>query len=315
MNIKKCPTGENEGHGTSLRKKAALCGIFLLALPLVSPALAVELRDQTGKVVVMPYKARRIVSLAPNITELVFALGAGNAVAGCCQHSNYPPETQSLPRVGSYYRPDLELIVTLRPDLCLAVQDGTPGIVLERLEQLGIPVLTLNPQSLEGLREALLLLGAALDRREEAERLAADMDERLARVDAAVAAHLRLRGHRPTVLVQVQASPFMVAARGTYPAELVERTGGYIPLQGSVMYPRLSAEDLLTLKPDVIIAPGDDARQPESQHGAAFAVPVYNVPEDLLFRPSLRSLDALDRIVALLWPQGAPVVSLVKKVQ
>lgn len=287
-----------------------LCVALLLALFPAAPSQAAELRDQTGRTVLLPGKARRIVTLAPNITEMVFALGAGNAVVGCCQHSNYPPETQPLPRVGSYYRPDLERIVVLRPDLCLAVQDGTPAIVLERLEELGIPVLIVNPQSLESLREALLLLGAALDRRDEAEKLAAHMDERLARVDAVVAGHIRLNGNRPTVLVRVQARPFMAAARGTYPAELVERTGGLVPLQGAAPYPCLSAEDLLALSPDAIIAPGDGESRPESPSGTASTIPVHSVPEDLLFRPSLRSLDALDIMVTLLWPQGVPVASL-----
>jgi len=308
MSFNKCLYTEG-GRRRCLGKAVVLCGPLLLALLLPFPSQAAQLRDQTGKLVELPQRAHRIISLAPNITELVFALGAGDSLAGCCQHSNYPPETRSLPRVGSYYRPDLERIVALRPDLCLAVQDGTPVIVLERLEQMGIPVFVLNPQSLESLREALLLLGEALDRREEAELLAVGMDERLAREDATVAEHIRQGKHRPTVLIRVQAKPFMAAARGTYPAELVERSGGRVPLQGDVLYPRMSAEQLLALSPDIIIVPEGGPMQPESPPGALHAVPVHSLPEDLLFRPSLRSLDALNAIIRLLWAQEAPVAS------
>ena len=303
MNFKKRITERGKGQGSPRMKAGAFFAALFLALLLAAPAQAATLRDQSGSMVLLPDKPKRIVSLAPNITELLFALGGGKAVAGCCRHSDYPPETRSLPRVGSYYRPDLERIVALRPDLCLAVRDGVPATILERLEQLGIPVFTLDPQSLEALREALLLLGTILDQREAAEKLAKGMDERLARVDAVVAAHIRRRAHRPVVLVRVQASPFMAAARGAYPAQLLERAGGRAFPQGSVLYPRLSPEDLLALRPDLIIAPGDGPLLPESLPGGRSAIPVHGVPEDLLFRPSLRSLDALDRLVPLLWPR------------
>lgn len=309
MSFKACATKERGARRRCPGKAAVLCCALALALLLAAPAPAAPLRDQTGKLVDVPRTAQRIISLAPNITEMVFALGAGGVLVGCCQHSNYPPETQFLPRVGSYFRPDLERIVSLRPDLCLAVQDGTPVIVLERLEQMGIPVFVLNPQSLESLREALLLLGDVLNREKEARLLAADMDARLARVDESVARHLRRNKHRPTVLVRVQAAPFMAAARGTYPAELVERSGGRVPLQGGVLYPCLSAEELLALHPDIIIAPEGGPMQPPGTPGASLAVPVRNVPEDLLFRPSLRGLDALDAIMEALWTQSDPAAA------
>ncbi len=284
-----------------------LAGVLLCALLQVVPAHALWLKDQTGRMVALPDKARRIVSLAPNITEMIFSLGAGGNVVGCCQHSNFPPETSLLPRVGSYYRPDLERIVALRPDLCLAVRDGTPSAVLNRLEQMGIPVFILNPQSLEGVREALLLAGTALDRQEEATHLVTVMDERLGHLDAAVARYVETNGGRPTVLVRIQANPFMAAARGTYPAELVERCGGNIPLRGGILYPPLSQEDLLLLKPDVIIAPAGGKMQPLAAQSGRSSALVYGVSEDLMFRPSLRSLDAMDMIIALLWQQDSSV--------
>jgi iron complex transport system substrate-binding protein len=292
------------------------------------PARAAVLTDQTGKAIPLPDNPKRVVSLAPNITEMVFALGAEDLLVGRSQFSDYPPEALRLPSVGSYYRPDIERVVALRPDLCLAARDGPPVATLERLEQLGIPVFILDPQSLQGVRETLLLLGEALGRRQEAARLAETMDGRLRALDARVEEALRRTGKRPAVFLQLQAAPLMGCGRGTYPGELIFRAGGDNPLRSNTPYPRLSMEDLLALRPDVIIAPEDkgpdagDANGHGSGSGTALAayqsppfsrsIPaarsgrVHVLPADLLFRPSPRGLDALESLIPLLFPGGEP---------
>ena len=295
-----------------------------MALAASFPARAAVLADQTGKEVRLPDSPQRVVSLAPNITEMVFALGAGDLLVGRSRFSDYPPEALRLPSTGSYYRPDIERIAALRPDLCLAVRDGPPASTLERLERLGIPVFILDPQSLQGVRETLTLLGEALGRRSEAARLAESMDERLRALDARVEQALRRAGKRPVVLLQVQAAPLMGCGRGVYPGELIVRAGGDNPLRGDTPYPRLSMEDLLALRPDVIIAPED--MEAEAGHAgghradagtslAAYQAPPLNrsipaaqsgrmhaLPADLLFRPSPRGLDALEMLIPLLFP-------------
>lgn len=287
--------------------------------------------DQTGKTVSLPDNPRRVVSLAPNITEMIFALGAQEALVGRSQFSNYPPEALRLPQVGSYYRPDVERIVSLRPDLCLAVRDGAPVAILEQLETMGIPVVTLDPQSLDSLKETLTLLGNLFDRRPEAAKLTAAMDERLRMLDARVEQALRRTGRRPVVLLQVQASPLMACARGSYPGELIVRAGGDNPLHGDAPYPRLSPEALLSLRPDVILAPGASGKESGNadSHGAdaetsfalyrkpplsrilpaALSGRLYSLPADVLFRASPRSLDALEMMVDLFFPEnGVSVV-------
>ena len=89
----------------------------------------------------------RVVCLAPSAAELLFALDAGGLVVGTAEHSDEPAEARTLPRVGSYARPDLERVLTLRPDLCIAVQDGTPPQTLARLGELGIPVVLMMVSS------------------------------------------------------------------------------------------------------------------------------------------------------------------------
>lgn len=290
-------------------------------------AFAAAITDQTGKTVWLPDNPKRVISLAPNITELVYALGAQDMLVGRSRFSDYPPQAMALPDVGSYYRPDIESIVALRPDLCIAVSDGTPAIIFDRLSELGIPVFRLNPANLEELRQGILLLGAALGFQEKAAKLVSDMDERLHLVDSDVREALSRYKRRPVVLVQVQASPLIAAGKGTYSGELVVRAGGVNPVRGITPYPRLSTEEILALQPEVILVPGGYDEDPDlgsipENHGQeagkallSYSIPplsegipaarngrMHALPASLLFRPSLRSLDALETLVPLLFP-------------
>ena len=93
--------------------------------------------DSLGRVVRIPENPSRVVSLAPSLTEVVFATGQGARLVGATLYSNYPPEARDLPRVGSYVHLDIEKIMALKPDLCLAIKDGNPIAVVRRLEAHG----------------------------------------------------------------------------------------------------------------------------------------------------------------------------------
>ena len=121
---------------------------ILSFLPLGSQSAARTVKDQLGREVSLPDDPKRIVSLAPSITEMIYALGRDNHLKGATQFSDFPKEAKKLPKVGSYVRLDLEKIVALRPDLCLATKDGNPGEVAKRLESLKIPVYAVDPRNL-----------------------------------------------------------------------------------------------------------------------------------------------------------------------
>ena len=136
-------------------------------------------RDQLGREVLVPDDPQRVVSLAPSITEIVFALGEGHRLKGVTQHCDYPPEAGSLPKVGSYVHLDVEKIVVLKPDLCLGTRDGNPREVAEKLEALNIPVYAVNPRDLETVMDTLLEIGRLLHAEERAEVLVKDMRGRI----------------------------------------------------------------------------------------------------------------------------------------
>lgn len=235
------------------RKAAAKTLLFagcLLLLTLPSRAYtAKQLTDQTGRQVRVAASPQRVVSLAPSLTECVFALQREDRLAGVSANSDYPPAASELPNVGTYVAPDLEKIVSLEPDLCLATRDGNPISLVRRLEKLGVPVFALDPRDLDGVFDSLRLLGRILEADKEAEKLVLDLEERMDRVQQRVAQ----AEHRPRVFYQIGTSPIVSAGSDTFIHELIRMAGGTNLAAGPKQYPRYSREEVLVLDPEVII--------------------------------------------------------------
>ena len=242
---------------------------------------------------------KRVVSLAPNITELVYALGAGERLVGRTRHCTWPPEATVLPAVGSYFRPDLERILALRPDVCLAVEDGTPPGVIDKLRSAGMQVEILRFTGTEDLPSVLHRLGILLGHTTQA----AVLTERVKKL-----LHLPPSTSQPSVLIQIQPQPIMAAGSTSFMGKLVELAGGRVLPDITTPYPRLSAEHILQLNPDIILVA--DLGSGTAEHITAWrrfptlkAVRtgrVHAVSADIFARPSLRALEALPELRALL---------------
>ncbi len=195
---------------------------------------------------------QRIICLAPNITEAVFALGAGDRVVGVSQYAAYPPEATSKPRVGALYNPALERLVMLRPDLVIIQQKHEKVESLCR--QRGIPVLTVSMTSVESIQAGIRTLGERLDRRETARALCSRIERDLADVERRVAGKPPVKvflclGRTPGSLKGL----FTVGSR-SFLSELIEVAGGQnIFADVQKEYPQVSAESLLARAPEVII--------------------------------------------------------------
>jgi len=235
------------------RKKAVArtlllaCCVLLLASPWGHAAK--QLTDQTGRQVRVPDSPQRVVSLAPSLTECVFALEREDRLAGVSANSDHPPAASELPKVGTYVSPDLERIVSLEPDLCLATRDGNPVSLVRRLEELGVPVFALDSRDLEGVFDSLRLLGRILEAEQKAGELVRDLKQRIERVQQWVAR----AEHRPRVFYQIGTSPIVSAGSDTFIHELIRRAGGTNLAAGPKQYPRYSREEVLVLNPEIII--------------------------------------------------------------
>jgi len=285
--------------------------LFLLPVFLALPGnlKAGSVTDQIGRKMIVPDNPQSIIALAPSITEIIYDLGQERRLVGVTQYSTYPPEAESLPRVGSYVRLDIEKIVALKPDLCFAIKDGNPKHIVDTIVSLGIPVYVINPRNLEEIMDTITRLGSLLQAEKSASELVSDMEKRIEQVKAQV----RKGDHRPRVFFQIDAEPLFSAGTDTFIHELIKLAGGINTTAGPVSYPRYSWEDIIVLQPEiVVISSMAGGLTPEyllkswKQWDLLSAVKndrIYVVNAELFDRPTPRLVDGLEVIAAIIHPE------------
>lgn len=291
------------------RRQWFMCLVVLCCLVTVARTGASAprlLQDQVGRNVTVPERPRRVIALIPSLTEIVYALGQGDLLVGATEFANEPPAAAKLPRVGSYLHLDIERIVALRPDLCLASRDGNPEHLVRRIEELGIPVFALDPRTLPEISDSVTLLGELLDARPQAAAITRGMAAKMAAVDRLV----KNTGKRPGVFFQIDASPLISAGRDTFIDRLIIGAGGRNLAGNRVSYPRFSWEDILALQPEVVIiasmAGGYSAEQLKAEWTKWPDIPavkngrVHVVDASLFDRPVPRLADGLVELAKLL---------------
>jgi iron complex transport system substrate-binding protein len=254
---------------------------------------------------------QRIVSLAPSLTETVFALGLGDRLVGVSTYCDYPPEATRIDRVGTFLTPNVEAIVVKRPDVVLAIPSpGNRGGV-DALQQLGMRVIVVDPGSLEEIKQMILRLGRDLEREREANALVGHIDDHLARVQARVAGVPR----RKTLMV-VGHTPLIAVGRGTFQDELIDLAGGTnVAAAADSSWPHLSLEYAIAAAPEVIV---DTTMGNEERPGASAALAfweqyptipavrsghVYGYKDYQLLRPGPRIGQASEAMARYLHPE------------
>lgn len=275
---------------------AAFCRSVLLAWLLI-PAMtraAIEVRDDVGNRVRLAQPAQRIVSLAPHITELLYAVGAGDALVGVSQYSDYPPEARALPRIGGGSGLDMEAIVALQPDLVIAWGSGNPRGQVSRLRQLGLTVFISEPRVMADIVSSLERIGQLTGQAQQASVAVRRFEvqrERIAR---------RFSGSVPvSVFYQIWDRPLMTV-NGQHLLSDVGRLCGGINIFAELpaLAPQIGIESVLERNPQVIIAVGEQADSSAVQafwkHWPEVAAVrtghVYTLPRALLVRHGPRIL-------------------------
>ncbi len=279
--------------------RIAACGLALSLSGTAAGSAPVTVRDDRGVDVRLAQPPARIVSLAPNLTEIVFLLGRQDRLVGVTRFCNYPPEASRLPRIGGIVDPDVERIVAARPDLVLCTTDGNPKDRVRALEEMGIPCFAAAPQDLAGVFRTIEEAGVLLGVPERGRRAAASLRARAARVAARAGG-----GAVPRVLFAVSTSPVIAAGKGTFLDELVRTAGGENAAAAwSGRYPRLSVEDLVAAKPDVIFIAsmaGVERFAPEVTRWTEVPAfrdgAVVTLDGDLVTRPGPRLVGALEEV-------------------
>jgi len=227
----------------------AALALGAVALAVASPAAALSVRDMLGREVTLPASPQRIVSLVPSVSEIVFALGAESRLVGRTDFCDYPPPVLGKPSVGGMVNPNLETLVTLRPDLVFATDEGNREDTIRQLERLRIPVYLVHADRIAETVELITRVGALTGRSAEAPRVIGEMERRIERVRRAVAAFPRRR-----VLYVLWPDPLIVPGRASMLTELIEVAGGTsITATDGESYPRFSLEAAVARAPEVII--------------------------------------------------------------
>ncbi|MHA6962785.1 cobalamin-binding protein [Zobellella denitrificans] len=238
--------------------------------------------------------ARRIVSLSPHITEMLFAIGAGPRVVAVDEASDYPPAALALPRIANYRSLNLERILALQPDLVLAWRSAQQ-VQVQPLLRLGIPVAYSEPLRLQDLAEELIYLGALTGQRRQARAVAAHY---LQQLDALAQ---RYQGVRPvSVFYQLGSAPLMSVNDGTWMGQAIRLCGGVNVMADSpAPYPQLNAEFVLARDPEVILASNEQELALWRQWPALRAVQgerLLTVDADLLHRFTPRTPEGIRQL-------------------
>ncbi|MGO8787704.1 MAG: ABC transporter substrate-binding protein [Terriglobia bacterium] len=280
----------------------------VLALALVSFTSALSARvvtDQTGRRVNLPDHPRRLVSIAPSITETLYELGLGDRLVGDTDYCDYPAQAKSLPHVGALLNPSLEKIVALKPDLVLGTDEANRRETADQLERLGIPLYGVTAHTVEGTLQSLEDLGRILDWEQPTQKLVTSLRARASAVEK------RVQGRpRPKVLFVVWYRPLITAGSQTFISDVIRCAGGEsISDDMKTEWPHMGLEEVLKRAPDVILLPQTDAFAPNLDEfqklpgwrdlSAVKNHHLHFVAETIM-RPSPRLIDALEEVAEIL---------------
>ena len=292
----------------------SLTGLVLLVSALAcaparnpeTPSATQQLTDDAGRNVTLPARVERVITLAPNLTEIVFAIGAGDRLVGNTTYCNYPAEAKNVAKVGDTLHPSLERIIALRPQVVLISTASQLEVFTQQLQNQNIAVFVTDPHNLYGVFRSIEQIGLMLAQDQQAQTLVQELRNRTNAVETAVQQTTPVR-----VFYQVSGEPLYTAGRDSFVTDLMRRAGA-ISVTADVpgAWPKYSNESALAAKPDAIILPtggsmgeaNSNVAEALRNSPAVLAGRVHRINDDLLSRPGPRSVQALEEMARALHP-------------
>lgn len=263
--------------------------------------------DEAGRTITVPDTVTRYISLAPSLTEIVFAIGAGDGLVGRTTYCTFPAEAQKVETVGDTLKPSIERIIALHPQIVFVSTASQLEAFTSELEAHQIAVYVTDSHDLEGVFNSIERLAIVLGKRPQADQLLRQLRDRVAAVEEKVKPRPPVR-----VFYQVSDEPLYTIGRDAFITDLINRAGG-ISVTADVpgAWPRYSAESALAAKPEAIVLPtggsmgdansnvaGALKRSPAVAHGR-----VYKINDDHLSRPGPRAVEGLEDLARALHPE------------
>ena len=268
-----------------------------------------SLQDETGREVRVPLSAKRIVSLAPSITEILFALGLNSEIAGVTDFCDHPEACLTKPKIGGFVNPSLERIVSLKPDLIIGIRDGNREETLQKLKDLGFSVYRVDPKGFDGVTKTIGNLGGITGREEAARRIVRTMTTKKEHILS-----LTRSLYKPKVFFQVGDAPIVTVGKGTLTHDLIQFAGGKNITENEPMdYPLYSIEAVLTKAPEIIIMSSMDNKKDYSnlvnkwKHWRTIPAVKQNaihvIDSNLVDRPTPRITEGLETLARMIHPE------------
>jgi len=243
--------------------------------------------------------------MAPNVTEMLFTIGLDKEIVGVTRFCDYPEAAKDKPKIGGYYDPNIEAILSLSPDLIVATPDGYSRERVEKLEQAGIPVFIVNPQNIDDVLESMLAIGKITGKSEYAEKTVAELRSRVQKVDEKVKSIPPDK--RPKVFYEIGRDPLITVGPKNFVDNLIIAAGGInIAADAPTDWPRYSVEAVIEREPDIIITASSSMSGKNEADMSVWkrykTIPavkngrIYSVDPDIVFRSGPRIVDGLEKL-------------------
>jgi len=288
-----------------------LAAAGLLCLPLALSGAERPTRtvvDETGRALQVPMRIERIVSLAPNLTEIVYALGLEARLVGVTNLCDFPPAARAKPKVGDVLNPSLEKIIELKPDVVLGTTAGNRRETVEALERAGLPLYGAQTRNVEEILASIRNIAELLGAPEAGEPLVRQLQARLATLGTQLE-----RAQKPRILFVLWLDPLLTVGGDTFLNDVLSRAGAEsVTAELGQDWPRLSLEFVIEHDPDYLVLPhtfGLEARLarlaagPPWQQVRATAENRIIWLEDAVLRPGPRIVDAIEALARALHPE------------
>ena len=292
-----------------IRKSILLASVLSLLLHIPAQGQEGLFTDEVGIKVRIPDPPRRIVSMAPSITEILFTLGLREEVVGVTDFCNYPEAALTKHRIGGFVNPSIEKIVSLKPDLILAIRDGNRMDTLDRLKDLGFSVYVVDPTGFDGVVKTIENIGEVVRRRDKSTEITRKMTKK-----KEVIVKLTQSLPKPRVFFQVGYSPIVTVGRGTLGDDLIRLAGGRnISENEPGSYPLYGVETILSKAPEVIILSSMDSKKDYlnlikmwrswKDLPAVKMNAIYVIDSNLVDRPTPRVVEGLEAMAGMVHPE------------
>lgn len=259
--------------------------------------------DDLANKIELPNKINRAVSLAPNLTEIIFAVGAGDKLVGVTSFCNHPEEATKIQKIGDTLKPNVENIIALKPDVVFVSTASQLESFTDTLEKQGIKVFVTNPKSLDEIQGSIKSIGKVFFGKSESVAIVVDaLSQREKEVELKLENVTKIK-----TFIQIDKSLYTIG-KESFLTDLIEKAGGVsVTKEVETAYPKISKEKASALNPEVIIlSDSPDNNEPNEVFRNSNAVKngkVYKIDADILSRPGPRVVDALEEIAKKLHPE------------